>query len=202
MLRVVHNKPSVSKRSRSVSEGVVVYDDDIDYPAFCRKRNVESMDGYDEYCALWRAFIDLKTEVRWRNKYIPKNKLKVIPRIQALIEESREDDKKLKDTRDKLQKEIDDETQKLTPTPPLSITTPQKEALEKRIADLKTSLLKTPKPKQEEYEYYEAYHISIWEQMERLIEKLSENAYVKNRNDNDPNKLEDYRRALYDMIDK
>jgi hypothetical protein len=165
---------------------VVVYDDDIDYPAFCRKRNVETMDGYDEYCALWRDFIDLKTEVRWRNN--PKNK--VIPRIQELIE----DDKRLKDTKDKLQKEIDAEKLK-----------PVTEESKRRIAYLNAEFIKTPDPnpkKQAEYRYYEAHHISIWEQMDALITKLGDNAYVKNRNDNDLNKLEDYRRALYDMIDK
>ena len=198
MLRVVHNKPNIPKRSRSVSEGVVVYDDDIDYPAFCRKRNVETMDGYDEYCALWRDFIDLKTEVRWRNN--PKNNPKVIPRIQALIE----DDKRLKDTKDKLQKEIAAEKTKLQ-TATSSGDTSQQEALKKRIDNLNTTLLKTPDPdpkKQVEYQYYEAHHISIWEQMDVLIEKLAQNAYVKNRNDDDPNKLEDYKMALYDMIEK
>jgi hypothetical protein len=196
MLRV-----EVPKRSRSVSEGVVVYDDDIDYPAFCRKRNVETMDGYDEYCTLWRDFIDLKTEVRWRNKFIPKSDPKVIPRIQALIEESREDDKKLEDTRDRLQKEILAENTKLQ-TAISNNDVSQKEDSEKRIVNLNTTLLKTPKPKKLEYQYYEAHHISIWEQMEKLIEKLADNAYVKNRNDNDPNKLEDYKMALYDMIEK
>lgn len=193
MLRV-----DVPKRSRSVSEGVVVYDDDIDYPAFCRKRNVETMDGYDEYCTLWRDFIDLKTEVRWRNN--PKNDPKVIPRIQALIE----DDKRLKDTKDKLQKEIAEESTKLN-TAIASGDTSQKEALQKRIDNLNTTLLKTPDPnpdKQAEYQYYEAHHISIWKQMDELIKKLGDNAYVKNRNDNNLNKLEDYKMALYDMIDK
>jgi hypothetical protein len=193
MLRV-----DVPKRSRSVSEGVVVYDDDIDYPAFCRKRNVETMDGYDEYCTLWRDFIDLKTEVRWRNN--PKNDPKVIPRIQALIE----DDKRLKDTKDKLQKEIAEESTKLN-TAIASGDTSQKEALQKRIDNLNTTLLKTPDPnpdKQKEYQYYEAHHISIWKQMDELIKKLGDNAYVKNRNDNNLNKLEDYKMALYDMIDK
>jgi hypothetical protein len=193
MLRV-----DVPKRSRSVSEGVVVYDDDIDYPAFCRKRNVETMDGYDEYCTLWRDFIDLKTEVRWRNN--PKNDPKVIPRIQALIE----DDKRLKDTKDKLQKEIAEEKTKLN-TAIASGDTSQKEALQKRIDNLNTTLLKTPDPnpdKQKEYQYYEAHHISIWKQMDELIKKLGDNAYVKNRNDNNLNKLEDYKMALYDMIDK
>lgn len=188
MLKVVRNKPEVPKRSRSVSEGVVVYDDDIDYPAFCRKRNVETMDGYDEYCALWRDFIDLKTEVRWRNK--PKNDSKIIPRIQELIE----DDKRLKDTKEKLQKEIDAERIK-----------PDTEESKRRIANLNTTLIKTPDPnpdKQAEYEYYQAHHISIWKQMDELIEKLAQNAYVRNRNDDDKNKLEDYKMALYDMIEK
>jgi hypothetical protein len=204
------------KRSRSVFEGVVVYDDDIDYPAFCRKRNVEKMDGYNEYCQLWREFIDLKTEVRWRNK---SQRDKKIPRIQTLIEQTQ----KIIDAKDALttnetnlaskkntqkQKETDflkelnvekkrileyennillGEIRDLQEVINLALKSPSKEELDKLVA---------------QYGTFQSYHIQLWTQMDNLIKALSENAYVKNRNDDDHFKLEAYKGALYDMIDK
>lgn len=142
---------------RSVTEGVVVYDDDIDYPAFCRKRNVEAMEGYDEYCTLWREFIDLKAEVRWRNK---PNETKQIPRIYTLL--------------------LEIERQKTLPSA--------------NIAKLDA--------KKSEYEKFQTYHVALWTQMDTLIKDLGKNEYVKRRNNDDVLKLEDYERALYDMIEK
>lgn len=181
---------------RSVAEGVVVYDDDIDYPAFCRKRNVEAMEGYDEYCSLWRDFIDLKAEVRWRNK---PTKDGTIPRIQTLVK----DIERQREDKPNLPTKIAVQNAKLVNETDYG----KKEALRKEINYLKTYLAKIPEDtkldaKETEYKTFQTYHVALWKQMDKLIEDLAKNEYVKRRNHDNVLKLEDYKRALYDMIDK
>lgn len=199
MLKLEYQHQRKLKTSRSVSEGVVIYDDDIDYPYFCRKRNVEKKAGYQEYCELWRDYVDLSTEVRWHNKYsVEKNDKgdvkRYIGRIQDLISEiNRNRNAEIATLMEKYKAETDPKKQ-------------QKE-LKDKADELKKENGSTPENDKSEYQkqidkalQYELYHIDVWQRMEEIIKKLKENAYVKERNNGDVNKLENYERALYDKI--
>jgi signal recognition particle GTPase len=191
MLKLEYQHERKNKTRRSITEGVVVYDDDIDYPYFCRKRNVEKKPGYQEYCELWRDYVDLSTEVRWHNKPNQNNQ---IPRILDLIAE-------IKRNRNK---EIATLMEKYNAEPDI---TKKQEELKDKADELTNEDEKTPEKKKSEYQkqidkalQYQLYHSIVWKRMEELIKKLRENAYVKERNNGDVNKLENYERALYDKI--
>lgn len=199
MLKLEYQHERKEKTRRSVSEGVVIYDDDIDYPYFCRKRNVEKKPGYQEYCELWRDYVDLSTEVRWHNKYsVGKNDKgdvkRYIGRIQDLISE--------------INRNRNEEVQKLMEKYDAEKDIAKKQQKLKDKADeLKKEDGSTPENDKSEYQkqidkalLYESYHIDVWQRMEEIIKKLRENDYVKERNSNDVNKLENYERALYDKI--
>lgn len=192
MLKLEYQHQRKEKTRRSVSEGVVIYDDDIDYPYFCRKRNVEKKAGYQEYCELWRDYVDLSTEVRWHNK---PNQNKRIPRILDLINEIERNRNAeiatLNEKAEALKKEV-----AAKPDPQ---KTKEIDELEKKATSLQNN--KTEYQKQiDKALQYELYHIDVWQRMEEIIKKLKENAYVKERNNGDVNKLENYERALYDKI--
>lgn len=201
MLKITYQHQRKEKTRRSVSEGVVVYDDDIDYPYFCRKRNVEKKAGYQEYCELWRDYVDLSTEVRWHNKYsVEKNEKgevvkTYIGRIQDLIDEiKRNRNAEIAILNEKYNAETDPKKQ-------------QKELKDKADALEKEKNTTPPEKDKSEYQkqidkalLYESYHIDVWQRMEEIIKKLRENDYVKERNNGDVNKLENYERALYDKI--
>jgi len=82
-LRVTKYKDTNVKRFKPTDCVENVYYDEVDFPAFGKRRNVETHKGYKEYCQLWREFIELQTVVLWRNKPTDKT----IPRIQSLIDE-------------------------------------------------------------------------------------------------------------------
>lgn len=200
MLKLEYQHQRKEKTRRSVSEGVVIYDDDIDYPYFCRKRNVEKKAGYQEYCELWRDYVDLSTEVRWHNKYSVEKNDKgdvvktYIVRIQDLISE--------------INRNRNEEVQKLMEKYDAEKDIAKKQQKLKDKADeLKKEDGSTPENDKSEYQkqidkasLYESYHIDVWRRMEEIIKKLKENDYVKERNNGDVNKLENYERALYDKI--
>jgi len=148
-LRVTKYKDTNVKRFKPTDCVENVYYDEVDFPAFGKRRNVEIHKGYKEYCQLWREFIELQTVVLWRNKPTDKT----IPRIQSLIDEV------------------------------------------KRTNPIDQSKLN-------EYNEYMETHIFLWAQMNETIEALSNNEYVKGRNQNDSFNINNYKMSLYDMINK
>ena len=193
-LQVTKYKDINDKRFRSTQSIETIYYDEVDYPAFGKRRNVEERAGYNEYCDLWREFIELQTVVLWRNKPIDDG---VIPRIQTLIEDLKR--KKVNRTKnktelDKLEGELKTKTK---------YQDKRKIGIEMKLLQEELTLSNTYIDlKVVEYQEYMEFHASLWAKMTSVIEELSKNEYVQGRNQNNSFNIENYNRSLYDMINK
>lgn len=188
-----------------------------DEPSITRKRNVELHPGYGEYCVLWRDFMDIIPGMSWKNR---PDKTQ-IPWIRILIERANMTKNSLGDLYQEREDKIAALSKNKAPSKDATKEDEkERESLLQRIEEIdgvllnpmlekyrdaeKEKILRGKPVELESYKYdtyikelqeTEKSLISAWKEMESIITKLSENAYVKNKG-----KVEDYKNALYDMI--
>jgi hypothetical protein len=221
VLVVKESTPLHTKRFRSTDTVYHIYDG-----AFVQRP--EKRADFDEYCKLWRQFVDVLVCLRGTNVYAAKNDVKRAEARNTRIDTLKTEITELEKNRSAIESELKDSQQKLNDLKKEKEVAKDNELLELRIklqnqeetvrvnkeklrsfrsemyalqSELdEQSLNAKTGPSLDDLKKRKADLRDLWKTATRVIDALLENRYVQGRNHNDAANLREYKYALYAML--